>query len=185
MTRAAWPALTDGRAPGVADLALALQRPASEVRDIVAEMVDLGTATAADGQLTGAGGLSLEETENQFTRLPHRLYAWCALDTLGIAGVNRWTTTVQAGAESGRQVALRFDAGRLVQGQRPLYMQLVAPDTTRSLCACTCTRIRFTAQPSAVDGADIAILPVTRDLAAWATSLWERWVLGQAPESVS
>ncbi len=139
LTRVAFGHLKLGHAPCVAECAQALGEPETVVAQRLARMVDKGTATAADGRMTGTGGLSVAPTAHRMTLGGVPLFAWCALDTLGIPAASHSDAVVTASLfPTGEPITLTFRWGRLASCPPGVALQIVSPDAAReAMCGGT------------------------------------------------
>lgn len=78
--------LLEGRPIGPDALAQALGEPAAAVEPVVARLLERGTMErdSSTGQLVGARGLSLTPTPHRLILDGRPLYAFCAVDAVGI-----------------------------------------------------------------------------------------------------
>lgn len=86
VTRAVFRRLLDGRATRPETLPVALGLPLAVVEAVVARLVERGTLALdpGTGELAGARGLSLTQTPHRLTVNGRQLYAFCAVDAVGI-----------------------------------------------------------------------------------------------------
>ncbi|WP_219419322.1 organomercurial lyase MerB [Pseudonocardia nigra] len=148
-----WPVLlrqlARGRPVAVDDLAQATGRSAVEVRDALAGLSD--TEYDEQGRVVGHG-ITLRPTPHQFTVDGHRLYTWCALDTLIFPVVlDRPAQVVSPTPGSGEPVRLDVDPAAGVVALEPAtaVVSVVVPDACGSVRSAFCNQVHFFASPSA------------------------------------
>lgn len=86
VTRAAFQGLLRGRATRIESLASALDLPLPVVETAVARLIERGTMMrdAETGDIVAARGLSLTKTPHTLAIDGHQLYAFCAVDAVGV-----------------------------------------------------------------------------------------------------
>jgi alkylmercury lyase len=148
-----WPVLlrelARGRPVAVEDLAQATARSAVEVRDALAGLSD--TEYDEQGRVVGHG-ITLRPTPHQFTVGGHRLYTWCALDTLIFPIVlDRPAQVVSATPGSGQPVRLAVDPAAGVTALEPAtaVVSVVVPGPCGGVRSAFCNQVHFFAGPSA------------------------------------
>jgi hypothetical protein len=135
LTRWAFRFLTRAEAPTIPACAAALGLPVELVRCQWKRMAASGTATVTGDWITGTGGLSIAPTAHGLCLNGLGLYAWCALDTLGIPAALHADAVVTAPvAPTGETVPLTLRHGRLEPVPSDLHLELIPPKAARSLC---------------------------------------------------
>ncbi len=86
LSRHAFRAILADQPATVAELPAALGFPPAVAEAAVGNLTELGTMTVESNtkRIVGIRGLSLVETNHRFTLEGRQLYAWCAVDAVGI-----------------------------------------------------------------------------------------------------
>lgn len=117
--RIAFEVIAQGRPPTIRQMVGTLGRSADDIRRAADRLAKMGLLTMAEpgGRITGSFGLTVDETEYQIDMNGHRLFAWCALDAVGIPAALGANATVTAPVAGRRQpLQLRFADGRIHDG---------------------------------------------------------------------
>lgn len=148
-----WPVLLGelarGRPVAIGDLARATGHTATEVREALAGLSD--TEYDELGRVVGHG-ITLRPTPHQFSVGGHRLYTWCALDTLIFPTVlDRPAQVVSPTPGSSEPVRLEVDPAVGVTALEPdtAVVSVVVPQTCGGVRSAFCSQVHFFATPSA------------------------------------
>lgn len=148
-----WPALLRELARGhpvpIDTLAQVTGRGAAEVRAGLAGLSD--TEYDEQGRVVGHG-ITLRPTPHRFTVDGHRLYTWCALDTLIFPSVlDRPAQVTSPTPGSGVPVRLEIDpaAGVTVLEPETAVVSVVIPEGEASVRSAFCNQVHFFATPAA------------------------------------
>ncbi len=101
-----------------------------EIREVRAEMEGWpGVVRNEAGRITGFWGLSLGETAHQFIVDGHRLYTWCAWDSLFLPELlGKDAEVVSHSGASGTPLRLRVTAGGAQPFEGDVFLSFVDPE---------------------------------------------------------
>jgi alkylmercury lyase len=123
---AAFHAILNGQAIDPAGLAAALGFPAAKVDLLLENLIDRGMAVIDpdSGRVLASWGLSVTPTAHRLRIRGRELYAWCALDAIGIpAGLDENATIGSACHQCEAPVSVEMTAGQVIHTE-PIDVQL-------------------------------------------------------------
>lgn len=138
--RHAFRAILHGRAATVAELPAAVGLPPAAVDAAVGRLVEQGTmAVESDPpRIVGVRGLSLVETGHRLTLNSRRLYAWCAVDAVGIPAALVADARVESRCQHCQApLTVELRGGAVVEATEGMVIWAVERDLSRSLRAHT------------------------------------------------
>ncbi len=146
--------LARGEAVAAEDVAGALDIPPDRVRQVIAGLPASWTETGTEGRITGFGGLGLNPTPHRVMAGGRTLYAWCAFDSLFLAGLLGRTIDVESPCLAGGDAIRLSVSPRRVEHVRPeaAVMSFVTPDAAArraDLRRVFCGRVHFFASGEA------------------------------------
>ena len=151
-----WPILlrrlAHARPVTITDLAHDSGHSRAQVRSALAELSD--TEFDEQGSVIGHG-ITLRPTPHEFTVDGHRLYTWCALDTLIFPAVlDRRAYVVSPAPGSGQPVRLSVDpiAGVTAAAPATAVVTVLLPEQGRGVRATFCNHVHFYPDPAAAQG---------------------------------
>jgi alkylmercury lyase len=136
VSRAAFRELLSGRPTRVESLSVAVGLPAPVVERAVARLVERGTMArdAATGEIVGTRGLSLTETPHALVLDGRRLYAFCAVDAVGIPAALGLDARVESRCHVCRRpLTLTFTEGAVTEATPGVVIWAAERDLTRPL----------------------------------------------------
>lgn len=140
LSRYAFHALLEGRAVEVGDLPGALGLAPAAVRVALARLVERGTVAVEPDpdRIVGVRGLTLVESGHRLTLGGRRLYAWCAVDAVGIPAALGGEARVESRCHHcGVALAITLRDGAVVDAPAGMVLWVVERDLSRSLRAHT------------------------------------------------
>lgn len=140
VSRHAFRAILSGQPVAISELKAAVGLPPDVVEAAVEALIERGTlAVTPDAeQIVGVRGLSLVETDHRLTLEGRQLYAWCAVDVVGIPAAIGAEARVESHCHHCRTpLAFTFQGGRIVEALKGVVISAVERDLTRSLRAFT------------------------------------------------
>ncbi len=135
VSRHAFRTLLDGRPVTVTELPAALRLPPAVVEAAVENLTNRGTMVVDSNtaRIVGVRGLSLVEASHRFTLEGRQLYAWCAVDAVGIPAALGADARIDSHCHHCRApLTLELKGGR-VEAPDGLVIWAVERDLTRSL----------------------------------------------------
>ena len=117
-------------------LATALDMAPAVIDATVARLVERGTVARdpASGDLVGARGLTLAETSHRLTIDGRSLYAYCAVDAVGIpVALGRYARVESRCHACGRPLDLTIEQGRVIDAPAGTVIWAAERDLGRSL----------------------------------------------------
>jgi len=136
LSRYAFRALLDGRAAAVAELPAALGLPPAAVEAALARLVERGTVAVEPdpARVVGVRGLSLVESEHRLTLGRRQLYAWCAVDAVGIPAALGGEARVESRCHHcGVPLVVTLRDGTVADAPPGMVVWAVERDLSRSL----------------------------------------------------
>ncbi|MBI1894212.1 MAG: hypothetical protein HYS14_08895 [Candidatus Rokubacteria bacterium] len=135
LSRHAFRALLDGQPATVAELPAALGLPPAVVEAAVENLTKRGTMVVESdtGRIVGVRGLSLVEANHRFILEGRELYAWCAVDAVGIPAALGADARVDSHCHHCRAPLTLELKGGTVEAPDGLVIWAVERDLTRSL----------------------------------------------------
>jgi alkylmercury lyase len=136
VTRAAFQGLLEGRAAGPHSLSVALGLSPVVVERVVARLVERGRLARDPGtaEIVGARGLSLTETPHRLVLGGRRLYAFCAVDAVGIPAALELDARVESHCHGcGRPLVLALTRGVVTDAPAGIVVWAAERDPTRPL----------------------------------------------------
>ena len=136
VTREVFQRLLRGEATRPETLPSALGMPPAVVETAVARLVERGTLARdpETGQLIGARGLSLAETPHRLAIDGRQLYAFCAVDVVGIPAAFALNARVTSRCHAcGRPLALTLTNGAVTEAPPGVVVWAAERDLTRPL----------------------------------------------------
>lgn len=133
-------AILDGQPATVPQLPAALGLPAAVVEAAVGRLTERGIIVVEPEteQIVGARGLSLSETSHCLTLPGRRLYAFCAVDAIGIPVALGADATVKSRCHHCRaSLTVHLRGGAVVDAPEGMVIWAVDRDWSRSLRAYT------------------------------------------------
>ena len=136
VTRGVFRRLLDGYSTRLETLAVALGMPPTVVKTAAARLVERGTMAldAETGQLVGARGLSLTKTPHRLALNGPQLYAFCAVDAVGIPAALELDARVESHCRAcGASVVLTLTKGVVTEAPSGTVVWATERDLTRPL----------------------------------------------------
>ncbi len=136
VTRVVFRSLLEGRGIGTDAVARALGEPRAAVEPLVARLLERGTMERdpVSGELVGARGLSLTETVHRLVLDGRPLYAFCAVDAVGIPAALGRDARVESRCHAcGAPVRLTMTAGTVTDASPGTVIWAAERNLTRSL----------------------------------------------------
>ena len=140
LSRHAFRAILDGQPATVAELPATLGFPPAVVEAAVRNLTERGTMTVESHTkwIVGIRGLSLVETNHRFTLEGRQLYAWCAVDAVGIPAALGADATVESRCHHCQApLILELRGGAVIKAPQGMVIWAVERDLGRSLRAYT------------------------------------------------
>ncbi len=141
IVRVAFESIRGGNPFPVSRLADSVDVQGQSLVDLVGRMAALGliTLSPVEDTITGANGLSVVPSRHQLLLNGVELYAWCALDAVGIPAALDADARVESRCgSSGDPLSFEFQSGRLARASHPDAMVWVLPpEAGRSVCGDT------------------------------------------------
>ena len=140
VSRHAFQAILAGPPAIVPDLPEALGRPAADLEAAVGRLTERGTLALdpLTERIVGVRGLSLTETDHRLRLAGRQLYAWCAVDAVGIPLALGAEARVESRCHRcGVPLVLQVKGGVVVEGPEGMVIWAVERDLSRSLRAHT------------------------------------------------
>jgi alkylmercury lyase len=136
VTRVVFRSLLKGRGLRPEDVAATLGTSLTSIERTVDALIERGTMErdADSGELVAARGLSLAETAHRLTLDGRQLYAFCAVDAVGIPAALRIDARVESLCHvCGARVTLALSGGTVTDGSPGAVIWAAERDPTRSL----------------------------------------------------
>lgn len=140
VSRHAFQALLGGEPAKVNELPAALRLAPAAVTSAVDRLVERGVAVVEPetGRVVGVRGLSLTETDHRLSLAGRELYAFCAVDAVGIPAALRADARVESRCHHcGAPLSLELRGGAVAAAPDGMVIWAVERDLTRSLRAYT------------------------------------------------
>jgi alkylmercury lyase len=138
---AAFLAILDGQDINAAELAAALGLPAPEVDRLFESLIDRGMAVIDPdrGRVVGSWGLSSVPTAHRLRIRGRDLYAWCALDAIGVpAGLGENATIGSACHQCEAPILVEMTTGQVSHAEPvDVRLWLTAGEVGRSVVGFT------------------------------------------------
>lgn len=150
LLRAVLPLLAAGQPVSAAALARSTGRPEADVERALRGQSDL--ETDEQGRVVGYG-LTLRATPHRFEVDGHRLFTWCALDTLMFPTLLGVTARVESSCHATGTPVRLTAAPHGVSGVEPpcAVVSIVTPDAPASVRTAFCDQVHFFAGPAAAE----------------------------------
>lgn len=120
----------------VPELAREFDVSVASLRDYVAQLAEHGRVTLEGDAITGAAGLSVAPASHRLLLAGQPLYAWCALDAVGIPAALGFDATIDSSYADGGEVRIEIVAGA-PRTPDTAWIRMVPPDQERHLCGGT------------------------------------------------
>jgi alkylmercury lyase len=136
VTRVVFRSLLEGRGIRPEVVAATLGTSLTAIERAVDDLIERGTLErdADSGELMGARGLSLVETPHRLTFDGQRLYAFCAVDAVGIPAALRVDARVESLCHvCGTRVTLALAGGTVIDASPGAVIWAAERDLARSL----------------------------------------------------
>lgn len=133
-------AILDGQPATAPELPAALGLPAAVVKAAVQRLTERGIIVVEPEteRIVGARGLSLSATSHCFTLEGRRLYAFCAVDAIGVPVALRVDATVESRCHHCRvPLTVHLKGGAVVHAPEGMVIWAAERDWSRSLRAYT------------------------------------------------
>ena len=136
VTRAVFRSLLEGRGIRPEAVAATLGTSLTAIERAVGDLIERGTLErdADSGELVGARGLLVAETPHRLAFDGRRLYAFCAVDAVGIPAALRGDARVESLCHvCGARVTLALSGGTVTDASPGAVIWAAERDLTRSL----------------------------------------------------
>ena len=136
VTRVVFRSLLEGRGIRPEAVAATLGTSLAAIERVVNDLIERGTLERGvnSGELVGARGLSLAKTPQRLAIDGRRLYAFCAVDAVGIPAAIRVDARVESLCHvCGARVSLALSGGTVTDASPGAVISAAERDLTRSL----------------------------------------------------
>lgn len=140
ISRYAFRAILKGRAVHLPELPDGVGLSPAAIRTAVSRLSELGTLVveSESGQIVGVRGVSLVETPHSLLLDGRRLYAWCAVDAVGIPAALGVRARIESYCHQCQgSLSVEFNGDTLTAVPPGVVIWATPRDFTRSLCAYT------------------------------------------------